>query len=58
MWQNNCYMWYWNCAMWGWNCQMWEKIRVTTKCDKKKFTCDIRTVQYEDEIVTCEKKVT
>ena len=25
----------------------------TTKCDKRKVTCDIRTTQYEDETVKC-----
>ena len=33
-----------------------KKINGTTKCEKKKVTCDIGTTQYEDEIIKCEKK--
>ena len=43
--------------MWGWNCQMWEKSKETIKCEKIIVTCDVRTTQYEDEAVKCEKKV-
>ena len=43
--------------MWGWNCQIWEKIKGTTKCEKKTVTCGVGTAQCEDETVKCEKKV-
>ena len=36
---------------------MWEKSKGTTKCKKRIVTCDVRTTQYEDETVKCEKKV-
>ena len=34
---------------------MWEKNKGTTKCDKIKVTCDIGTIQCEDETVVCDK---
>ena len=42
--------------MWGWNCQMWEKRKGTTKCEKRIVTFGVRTAQYEDETIKCEKK--
>ena len=34
-----------------------QKIKETTKCDKRTVTCDIRTTQCENGTVKCEKKV-
>ena len=42
--------------MWEWNCQMWEKNKEITEYDKRTFTCDIGTTQYEDGTIKCEKK--
>ena len=36
---------------------MKKKNKETTKCDKRIVKCDVETVQYEDGIVKCEKKV-
>ena len=36
---------------------MGEKIKGTTKCEKKTVTCDVGTAQYKDGTVICEKKV-
>ena len=36
---------------------MWEKSKGTTKCEKRIVTCDVKTTQYENGIVKCEKKV-
>ena len=36
---------------------MWEKSKGTTKCEKKTITYNVGTIQCEDEIVKCEKKV-
>ena len=33
-----------------------KKINGTTKCEKKKVTCDVGTTQYEDRTVKCEEK--
>ena len=35
--------------MWGWNRQVWEKSKGTTQSD-------VRTTQYENVTVKCEKK--
>ena len=42
--------------MWGWYHQILEKNKRITECDKSTVTCDVGTVQYEDEIVKCERK--
>ena len=36
---------------------MWEKNKGTTECEKRTVTCNVRTAQYEDRTVKCEKKV-
>ena len=33
-----------------------EKKKKTTKCDKRIFTSDVGTTQYEDGTVKCEEK--
>ena len=36
---------------------MWATNKGTTACDKKRtIKCDVRSAQYEDETVKCEKK--
>ena len=35
---------------------MWEKSKGTIKCEKRIVTYDVRTAQYEDEIVKYEEK--
>ena len=37
---------------------MWEKSKETTKYEKRTVTCDVRIVQYKDEIIKYEKKIT
>ena len=34
-----------------------KKSKETTKCEKKTITYNVGTIQCEDEIVKCEKKV-
>ena len=34
-----------------------KKNKGTTKCNKRIVICDVRTAQYEDRTVKCEKKV-
>ena len=34
-----------------------KKKKGNTKCEKRIVTCDVKTTQYENEIVKCEKKV-
>ena len=36
---------------------MWEKNKRTTKCKKRIVPCDVRTAQYEDKTIICEKNV-
>ena len=36
---------------------MWEKIKRTTKCDKRTVTCDVGIAQYENRTVKYEEKV-
>ena len=36
---------------------MWEKkSKRIAQCEKRTLTCDVKTAQYENEIVKCEKK--
>ena len=35
---------------------MWGKSKGTTKYGKRIVTCDVRTAQYENETIKCEKK--
>ena len=36
---------------------MWATNKGTTECNKKRtIKCDVRSAQYEDETVKCEKK--
>jgi len=37
---------------------MWEKNKGTIKCDKRIVKYDIRTAQYEDEIIKCDVLIT
>ena len=34
-----------------------KKSKEITKCEKKTVTCDVRTTQYKDGTIKCEKKV-
>ena len=36
---------------------MWEKSKGITKYEKRIVTCDVGTVQCEDETDKCEKKI-
>ena len=49
------HMWYWYCIMWGWYNQMWKKIKESPNVTNT-VTCDVGTVQYEDDTIKYEKK--